>query len=129
MLKIDISPDAQTAFADRVRVHRVLANLLRNAAEAVANSPCRLISITAASHTAEQIVIRIEDSGPGVPPEVKRHLFSLFISTKDGRLGVGLPISRSIVEAHGGQLWVEDATTGGAAFCFTLPKAGVQTTT
>jgi two-component system, LuxR family, sensor kinase FixL len=122
-LSLEFGPDTRTVLADRIQLQQVLVNLLRNAAEAMAGSPTRVITLSAMAAGAEQVTVRVEDSGPGVSPEVKRHLFSPFVTTKESGMGVGLSICRSIVEAHGGQLWVEDASSGGAAFCFTLHRA------
>jgi len=122
-LSLEFGPGTRQACADRIQIQQVFTNLLRNAAEAMEGQPTRVITISTALHADEQVIVRVADTGPGVSPEVKRHLFSPFVSTKSTGMGVGLPICRSIVEAHGGQLWVEDALGGGAVFCFTLPKA------
>ncbi len=121
-LSLEFAPDTRTVLADRIQLQQVFTNLLRNAAEAMENASTRVITISVAPYTETQIVVRIEDTGPGLPPEVKRHLFSPFVSTKAAGMGVGLSICRSIIEAHGGQLWAEDAPSGGAGFCFTLQK-------
>ncbi len=115
--------DAENVLADRIQVQQVLVNLLRNAGEAIEKSDTKLVTVSASPAGDDQVAVRIEDSGTGVAAEVKRHLFSPFVTTKESGMGVGLSICRSIVEAHGGQLWVEDAPGGGAAFCFTLPHA------
>ena len=122
-LSLEFGPDTRAVFADRIQVQQVLVNLLRNAAEAMADSPTRVITLSVMRSGTEQVTVRVEDSGPGVSPDVKRHLFSPFVTTKESGMGVGLSICRSIVEAHRGQLWVEDTASGGAAFCFTLHRA------
>lgn len=119
-LSLELGTGARTVLADRIQLQQVFTNLLHNAAEAMEGAPRRVVTITVAPHDAERLVVRIEDSGPGLPPEVRRHLFSPFVSTKVTGMGVGLSICRSIIEAHGGQLWAEDAPGGGAVFCFTL---------
>jgi PAS domain S-box-containing protein len=125
-LSLEFGPETRTVLADRIQVQQVLVNLLRNAAEAMAESPKRIITLSAMPSGDDQVTVCVEDSGPGVSPEVKRHLFSPFVTTKASGMGVGLSICRSIVEAHGGQLWVEDAPGGGAAFCFTLQRASQE---
>ena len=122
-LRVDLGPDGVAVLADRIQLQQVLVNLLRNAGEAIENSDTKLVAVSASQAANDQVVVRIEDSGSGVAAQVKRHLFSPFVTTKETGMGVGLSICRSIVEAHGGQLWVEDAPGGGAAFCFTLPRA------
>lgn len=125
-LSLEFGPDTRTVLADRIQLQQVLVNLLRNAAEAMAESPKRIITLSAMPSGEDHVTVCVEDSGPGVSPEVKRHLFSPFVTTKASGMGVGLSICRSIVEAHGGQLWVEDAPGGGAAFCFTLLRAAPE---
>lgn len=122
-LSLEFGPNTRAVLADRIQIQQVLVNLLRNAAEAMAGQPRKVIAVSAMPSGADQVTVRIEDNGPGVSAEVKRHLFSPFVTTKESGMGVGLSICRSIVEAHGGQLWVEDALEGGAAFCFTLTRA------
>jgi signal transduction histidine kinase len=69
----------------------------------------------------DEVLISISDTGPGVPAERVGQIFEAFFTTKASGIGMGLPISRSIIESHGGRLWVEAATGGGAAFHFLLP--------
>ncbi|HEX8640338.1 MAG TPA: ATP-binding protein [Allosphingosinicella sp.] len=108
--------------ADAVQVRQVLFNLIRNAIEAVRESETRRITIAAAPAGAGLIEVAVEDSGPGLalPPET---LFAPFRSTKAEGLGVGLSLSRTIVEAHGGTLTAANLDGGGASFRFTLPRA------
>ena len=103
---------------DRIQIEQVLLNLLRNALEASADEA--VFSITARSLGAT-IEIRVEDSGPGVPPEKVYRLFTPFSTMKPGGMGMGLSICKMIVKAHGGEIWHEQAATGGALFVFTLP--------
>jgi len=107
---------------DKVQIQQVLVNLLRNAVEATASSPSRQV-ILSVSRVGEAIELRMHDSGPGLAPEIAQHLFQPFHSTKEGGMGVGLSLCRKIVDSHGGKLWYETGTDGGAIFCFTLPLA------
>ena len=107
--------------ADRVQMGTVLHNLLANAVESLTDSPTlwRDIEITAALHAPDRLRICVSDSGHGVQPEMEGKLFDSFATSKPEGMGLGLAISRTLVEAHGGQLWLDKARP--ARFCFTLP--------
>ena len=120
--RFDFDPAAQWVLADRIQIQQVLINLMRNAVEAMAECDRREILVSTRD-TGSMIEISIADSGPGVPPEQVHGLFSHFMTTKSGGMGIGLPISRTIVELHGGKIWAENRPEGGAIFRFTLPKA------
>ncbi|HIJ62422.1 MAG TPA: GAF domain-containing protein [Rhodospirillaceae bacterium] len=107
---------------DPVQVQQVITNLVRNAAEAVRDRDVRRIGI-AASQSGNLIEIEISDSGPGVGPEVRSRLFRPFVTSKPDGTGLGLSTSRSIIRAHGGELWCAEDGPGGACFHFTLPMA------
>jgi PAS domain S-box-containing protein len=110
--------------ADRILIAQALLNLLRNAVDAVAGEPPerRRVDLRAAL-VSDGVEVTVADSGPGVSPEVGGKLFESFVSTKPHGLGMGLPISRSIVEAHGGRLRYGPAPGGGTVFSFRLPRA------
>ncbi|WP_337186266.1 ATP-binding protein [Phenylobacterium sp.] len=109
-----------TVRVDRTQILQVALNLVRNALEAVEDSPERRVDITV-SASANDVVVRVADTGPGLAPEVREKLFEPFTTTKAEGLGIGLSISRGIMEAHGGRIWTEDGD--GGVFCFSLPKA------
>lgn len=121
--KVALDPAAQWIRADRVQIQQVLINLVRNAVEAMAESPVREIEISSRAIAGDLVEIRVADTGPGIAPEHMDSLFSQFMTTKTEGMGIGLPISRTIVEAHGGKIWAENRESGGAVFCFTLPRA------
>ncbi len=127
-VRFALDPHADQVYADRVQVQQVLLNLLRNAMEAMADagSPRREISIATAARGADMIEATVADTGPGIAPEVSAQLFQPFITTKRHGMGVGLSISRTIIEAHGGELWVEPNPSGGSAFHFTLRLAAME---
>lgn len=110
---------------DRIQVQQVVVNLVRNAVQAMQAQPedTRQLVVTVA-RTAEGAEVSIADSGPGLPTEVVERLFEPFVSTRADGMGVGLSISRSIVEAHGGQVRAEPRDGGGTVFRFTLAWQG-----
>ena len=111
---------ASLVFADRVQIQQVLVNLIRNSLEAMSQSQRRELVVTTILRDQETIEISVADSGPGLAPEIVEHLFQPFISTKRSGMGLGLSICRTIVEAHGGQLWAEPNPVGGTIFRFSL---------
>ena len=110
--------------ADRVQIQQVLVNLVRNACEAMADCPRRELTVRARDVAPGMIEIAVSDTGHGLPELVRQNLFQPFFTTKQAGMGVGLSISRSIVEAHGGELDAKINPDGGATFRFTLPLAG-----
>jgi two-component system sensor kinase FixL len=120
-LSYDFAAGAR-ASADRIQVQQVLFNLIRNACEACAQAECPEVCIATAQRS-RWLEVRVRDNGAGVSREALRTLFDPFISTKPGGMGLGLSISRTIVESQGGRIWAENGPSGGAAFCFTVPKA------
>jgi two-component system sensor kinase FixL len=108
--------------ADRVQIQQVLVNLMRNAVEAMDGAQKREVSL--ATSVADGFVrLDMADTGRGLDEETRSALFQPFRTTKSTGMGLGLSISRSIVEAHGGRIWAEPNPDGGAIFSFTLPKA------
>jgi PAS domain S-box-containing protein len=113
------------ALLDRVQVQQVLVNLLRNAHEAMAALPPdqRQVVITALSR-GRHLQVSVEDCGEGIPEENLPRVFDAFFTNKADGVGVGLAISRSIIEDHGGRLWVEPNASRGVTFYFTVPQCG-----
>ena len=110
---------------DRVQLQQVLLNLILNAIEAMSgfgDGP-RDLTITSEQSRTSGFLVTVRDSGPGIDPERLERVFDAFYTTKSSGVGMGLSICRSIVSAHGGQLWAERNTPRGAAFQFTLPNA------
>jgi two-component system, LuxR family, sensor kinase FixL len=110
--------------ADRVQIQQVLVNLLRNAVEAMESSPKRELTLTLAKREGG-VEVTVDDTGPGIAPSVAANLFKPFVTTKAHGMGIGLAISKSIVEAHGGTMTAGDNSGGGARFRFTLPAVQV----
>lgn len=122
-MRHDLDPAADRVLADRVQVQQVLLNLMRNAIEAMERSERRELVVSAARCADDMIVIGISDSGSGIPEPVRSRLFQPFVTTKRDGMGVGLSISRTIIESHGGDIQVEPNPGGGTVFRFTLPSA------
>lgn len=114
--------DVGEVCVDRVQIQQVILNLMRNAAEAMAESPRRELTVRAKGVDGGMVEISVADTGPGLAPEVAGKLFQPFVTTKAEGMGVGLSISRAIVEAHGGRLWWEPNPEGGAIFRFTVRR-------
>ena len=115
--------DAATAriYADRVQIQQVLMNLIRNALEAMAGTPTRHLTLVARRQPEDFCEITVSDTGPGIDPEVAAQLFDPFHTTKAGGQGIGLSICRTIVEAHGGNIWSRPGEPSGTVFGFTVP--------
>jgi two-component system, LuxR family, sensor kinase FixL len=111
-----------SVMVDVLQIEQALLNLVRNSIDAVSEAAQRTISIEATLVSADFVEVRVRDSGPGFPPDRAANPFLPFSSTKKEGLGIGLPLCRSLVEAHGGRIWL-DANSPGAAIYFTLPVA------
>ena len=94
---------------------------MRNAAEAMKPVPRRILIVKTRAAAGKSIEVSIADTGPGIPAQILANLFRPFVTTKQKGLGIGLTISKSIIDAHRGQIWAEPNQTGGATFRFTLP--------
>lgn len=114
---------------DRVQLEQVMVNLIVNAIDAMKGlrERSRELLVTSMMTASRGVVVTVRDSGPGLQPESVDRLFDAFYTTKPGGMGMGLPICRSIIEAHGGRLWATANTPDGAAFHFTLPaREGIR---
>ncbi len=124
--RFDLDPYASPVLVDRVQIQQVLINLIRNAVEAMADSPVRQLTVTSRPDQRGFVRVIVADTGPGVPPEVAAQLFTAFVSTKAEGMGLGLSICRTIVEANGGRIWMEKRAGGGTEFHFTLVSAKAE---
>jgi PAS domain S-box-containing protein len=124
----ELAADIPPISGDSVQLQQVLMNLILNAIEAtvVRNEGARELVLTSKRRGANDIVIAVHDSGTGIDPQHLDQLFEPFFTTKSTGIGMGLAISRSIVEAHGGRLWATSNEKFGATFQFSLPVPGVQ---
>jgi two-component system sensor kinase FixL len=118
-----LEADLPPVFVDRLQIQQVLVNLIRNAVDAMAETPQRVLTLSTSRSSVDGVEVSVSDTGPGLPKEVADRIFMPFFTTKPGGMGIGLVISQSIVEAHGGQITVETKPGHGALFRFTVPVA------
>jgi C4-dicarboxylate-specific signal transduction histidine kinase len=125
-IRLDLAADLPPAAGDRVQLEQVVLNLLGNALDAVAagGASDRRVEIRTGRADRNQVAVTVRDTGPGLPSADAERVFERFFTTKPGGMGLGLAISRSIVEAHGGRIDAAPAPTGGAEFRFTVPAFG-----
>lgn len=124
-IRTQLAPSLPLLKADRVQLQQVVLNLVMNAMDALTDAPVKQREIVIASSTREEseLVVAVADRGPGLNPETVDKIFDPFFTTKPQGIGVGLSISRSIIESHEGALWASPNPRGGAIFQFTLPIA------
>ncbi|MBA3448310.1 MAG: GHKL domain-containing protein, partial [Pseudaminobacter sp.] len=117
----DFASVAETVMVDRIQIQQVLTNLMRNAMEAMRDREKRELMVRTQPAGPGEIAVVVEDTGTGIAEEIASQLFKPFVTTKPSGMGVGLSISKRIVEAHGGEISVSRNAAGGATFRFTLP--------
>jgi signal transduction histidine kinase len=120
-IRIELAEDLPKVMADRVQLQQVFMNLMLNGVDAMKETTDGG-ELTIKSETSDgQLLISVSDTGVGFPAEQAEQIFRAFFTTKDNGTGMGLPISRSIIESHGGRLWATGSSGRGATFQFTLP--------
>ncbi|MGZ3304788.1 MAG: two-component system sensor histidine kinase NtrB, partial [Asticcacaulis sp.] len=119
----DYRAQADAVFVDRVQIQQVLINLIRNAGEAMRAENRRQVTLSTAMADDGHVAVEVADTGPGISDEVAQQLFQPFVTSKPGGMGIGLAISKRIIEAHDGEISVFRNSDGGATFRFTLPVA------
>lgn len=122
-LRIELDPAIDRVWIDKIQIQQVLVNLIRNAVQAMAETPSASLAIYSATQADGVVQLGVADNGSGIPPEVRPRLFQPFVTSKPQGLGIGLSICSMIVEAHGGHLRCEDRPGGGTVFQLTLPSA------
>jgi signal transduction histidine kinase len=121
-LRTDLASALPTVLGDRVQLQQVMINLVINGMEAMAPVTDRPRELLIRSqHEADQVLLAVQDSGTGIDPDNADRMFAAFFTTKPSGMGMGLSISRSIIEAHGGRLWASPNAGPGATFQFSLP--------
>jgi two-component system sensor kinase FixL len=122
-----LDPKAGFVLADRIQIQQVLVNLIRNAMEVMIETASeRQLEIATAATADDVVEVSVSDTGAGLVPEVAANLFQPFVTTKRKGMGLGLSICRTIVESHGGKIWVENRPGGGTIFRFTLRGPGEE---
>jgi predicted ATPase/signal transduction histidine kinase len=124
VLQMDLAADLPSVVGDRVQLQQVVMNLIMNGVEAMRTMAEheRNLLIRTERGEGDEVQVTLEDSGTGIDPKTQEEIFDAFYTTKPGGLGMGLAISRSIVENHGGRLWATPNQGPGSTFCFTLRK-------
>jgi PAS domain S-box-containing protein len=120
-IRTELTERLPSVMADRVQLQQVFMNLMLNGIEAMKETDGGGELTIKSEDWAGQLLISVSDTGVGLPPEQAEQIFKAFFTTKDNGTGMGLPISRSIIESHGGRLWVASNSGRGATFQFTLP--------
>jgi two-component system sensor kinase FixL len=124
-VQIGVSPSVQRVTGDNIQLQQCLLNLLINAFDAItdAKSDQRGVTIKAAPEKTGWVAVCVSDSGAGIDPAIANRLFEPFVTTKREGMGLGLLVTRSIVESHGGRIWATPNPDRGTSFTFTLPVA------
>ena len=126
--RVELSNDLPLVSGDRIQLQQVILNLIMNAVEAMSEigEPQRKLLITSAKDGAIGVLVTIRDSGVGLDKKSLHRLFEAFFTTKARGMGMGLAVSQTILQAHGGRLWATPNASQGATFQFTLPASGEQ---
>jgi signal transduction histidine kinase len=120
-IRTELAEGLPEVMADRVQLQQVFMNLMLNGIDAMKGTTSGGELAIKSEAGDGQLLISVSDTGVGLPPEQAEQIFRAFFTTKDNGTGMGLPISRSIIESHGGRLWASGASGQGATFQFTLP--------
>jgi C4-dicarboxylate-specific signal transduction histidine kinase len=121
-VRTELAADLPQVMGDRVQLQQVLMNLITNGIDAMKDADgTRELAIRSRRAEDEEVAVSVTDSGVGLPPQQAEQIFDAFFTTKPHGTGMGLRISRSIIESHGGRLWAADNSPRGASFSFTLP--------
>jgi two-component system, LuxR family, sensor kinase FixL len=118
---INLAPNLSEAMMDRIQIQQVMVNLIRNSLDATLAQENRSIAIGTLPGDDETVIAYVSDNGPGLAPDIAERLFQPFNSSKEDGMGIGLSISRTIIEQHGGRIWATPNETDGVTFSFALP--------
>ena len=121
-VRMELAADLPWIMGDRVQLQQVLMNLMVNSIDAMKElDGARELAVKSQSAEKEEVLVSVSDTGVGLPPQQADQIFNAFFTTKPHGTGMGLRISRSIVESHGGRLWAAENSPRGASFYFALP--------
>jgi signal transduction histidine kinase len=122
-LSTELTPQLPPVLGDRIQIEQVILNLATNAMDAMDELEGGERKVVARSRLVDEFFaeVTVEDTGPGIPDKRLEKVFEPFFTTRESGMGMGLALVRSIVESHGGQIWADSSTAGGAMFRFTLP--------
>jgi C4-dicarboxylate-specific signal transduction histidine kinase len=124
-VRAELAADLHQVMGDRVQLDQVMMNLIVNSIDAMKEvDGARELAVKSQRTEKEEVLVSVSDSGVGLPVQQADQIFKAFFTTKRHGTGMGLSISRSIVESHGGRLWAADNSPRGASFCFSLPTKG-----
>ena len=125
ILRTEFADDLPTVTGDRVQLQQVILNLLRNASDSMSgvDGRPRQLLIRTEGDEDDHVRLTVKDAGVGFPPQAAERLFESFYTTKNDGMGIGLSVSRSIIESHHGGLWATLNNGSGAAFSFSIPRA------
>src|ERR1700730_722288 len=122
-VRTELAADLPQVMGDRVQLQQVMMNLIMNSIDAMKDADgTRELAIKSQRAENEEIMVSVTDSGVGLPSQQAEQIFNAFFTTKPHGTGMGLRISRSFIESHGGGLWAADNSPRGASFYFTLPN-------
>jgi signal transduction histidine kinase len=125
---VEVADDLPPVHADRVQLQQVVLNLVNNAIDAVAGGSDRAVHVRAVpAQNARAVQVSVTDTGAGIAADIADRLFQPLTTSKRGGLGLGLSICATIVESHGGRIWLQSRAPGATEFRFTLPLAGPTT--
>ena len=120
-VRLKLDADLPTVFVDKIQIQQILINLIRNAIEAMQDTPSKELAISTGRSADGFVTVSVRDNGPGLPETIRSRLFQPFLTTKEGGMGVGLMICQSIIQLHGGSIEVSPENEAGTTFTFRLP--------
>jgi len=121
----DFADDVGDANLDRTQIQQVVVNLIRNAIDAMENTKEKRLSISTARHSG-MIEVKVEDTGGGIAEDLQKRLFEPFVTSKESGMGVGLSISKAIIDAHQGEIGATNKESSGCVFSFKIPAGGYE---
>lgn len=125
-VQLKLDPAADKVLVDRIQIQQVLVNLIRNAIDAMIDADVRCLALRTERGGPGFVEVIVEDTGSGISDAIAAQLFQPFVTSKEGGMGIGLSICRTIIEAHGGRIWFDPRANGGTEFHFTVPSGDAK---